>query len=136
MSIITDWRVRDEADLPDLQPGEEYECVIAPQKFIVLHRIIVRGQSLVRLTLVHVQIGTVPDVPFKLDSVDGEVRRYLLTNLDQESLKTLLIKTGAAVAGESAIAIVPGLEVRLQLRNEGNAPIKPRAALLVQEESS
>jgi hypothetical protein len=129
-SVITDWRVKDENELPDLAPGDEYESVIAPQKFVVLHRIIVRGPSLVRL-----RIGAVPDVPFELESVDGEVRRYQ-PKVDDESLKKLLVKVGATAAGQNAIAIAPGLEVRLQLRNEGDAPTKPRAALLVQEEIS
>ena len=130
MSVITDWHVRDERALPDVPPGGEYERVIAPQKFVVLHQIIVRGPSLVRL-----QIDTVPDVPFELESVDGDVRRYRPKGLD-DSIKKQLVKVGAAVAGLNAIAIAPALEVRLQLRNEGDAPTKPRAALLVQEEIS
>lgn len=128
-SIITDWRVRDD-DLPDLAPGEEYERMIAPQKFVVLHRIIVRGPILVRLG-----IGSMPDVPFELESVDGDIRRYQPCGLDDDAIKKSLVKVGAAVAGGSAIAIVPGLEVRLLLRNETDVVIKPRAAILVQEES-
>lgn len=128
-SIITDWRVRDDSDLPDVPPGGEYECVIAPQKFVVLRQIVVRGPSLVRL-----RIGGVPDVPFELESVDGDVRRYRPKGLDDESIKKQLVKTGAAAAGPNTIAIAPALEVCLQLRNEGDAPTKPRAALLVQEE--
>ncbi len=131
MSVITDWRVRDESDLPDVPPGGEYERVIAPQKFVVLHRIIVRGPSLVRLG-----IGAVPDVPFELESVDGEVRRYRPKGLYEEAINTQLVKAGAAAASPNAIAILPGLEVRLQLRNEGDTPTKPRAALLVHEEVS
>lgn len=128
-SVITDWHVRDESTLPDLAPGEEYERVIAPQKFVVLHRIIVRGPSLMSL-----RIGAVSDVPFELESVDVEVRRYQPKGLNNEELKKQLVKTGAAPAGLNMIALAPGLEVRLQLRNEGAAPTKPRAALLVQEE--
>ena len=131
MSVITDWRVSDEADLPDVPPGGEVERVIAPQKFIVLHRIIVRGPSLIRL-----QIGAATEVPFELESVDGDVRRYRPRGLDDESIKKQLVKVGGAAASPNAIAISPGLEVRLQLRNEGDAPTKPRAALLVQEEVS
>jgi hypothetical protein len=132
-SVITDWRVRDENDLPDIGPGEECERVIAPQKFVVLYRIIVRGPwaSLVRL-----QIGAVPDVPFELESVDGEIRHYRPTGLANESIKKQLVKIGAAAATPNAIAIAPGLEVRLHLRNEGARPTKLSAALLVQEESS
>lgn len=131
MSVITDWRVCDENDLPDVPPGGEYERVITPQKFVVLHQIILRGPYLLRL-----QIGAVPDVPFELESVDGEIRRYRPKGLDQEAIKQQLVMTGAAAIGENAIAIVPGLEVRLQLRNERAAPTKPRVALLVQEEVS
>ena len=130
-SVITDWRIRDESDLPDVPPGGEYERVIAPQKFVVLRQIIVRGPSLVRL-----QIGTVPDVPFELEGVDGEIRRYRPKDLDVRFLDRLLLKVGAAAAGPNMIAISPGLEVRLQLRNEGDAPTKPRVALLVHEEVS
>ena len=129
-SVITDWGTRDE-DLPDIPPGGEYERVIAPQKFVVLRRIIARGPSLVRL-----RIGDVADVPFELESVDGDVRRYRPKDLDQEPIQKQLVKVGAAAAGPNAIAIAPGLEVWIQLRNEGDAPVKPRAALLVQEESS
>lgn len=133
-SVITDWRIRDENDLPDIGPGEECERVIAPQKFVVLYRIIVRGSwaSLVRL-----QIGAVPDVPFELESVDddGKLRHYRPTDLANEAIKKQLIKVGAAAATPNAIAIAPGLEVRLHLRNEGARPAKLSAALLVQEES-
>ena len=128
-SVITDWRVRDDSDLPDVPSGGECERVIAPQKFVVLHRIVVRGPSLVRLG-----IGAVPDVPFELESVDGDVRRYRPRGLDDEAIKKSLVKIGAAVATPNAIALAPGLEVRLQLRNECALPTKPRAALLVQEE--
>lgn len=127
-SIITDWRTK-EGDLPDVAPGDEYERVIAPQKFVVLHRVVVRG-----LTLVRLKIGAVKNVPFELDSTDGPQRTYRLRDLDDEMLKKSLIKTGAAVAAPQAIAIAPGLEVRAVLRNESDAPAKPRAALVVQEE--
>ena len=129
-SVITDWRDRDESALPDMPPGGEYERVIAPQKFIVLHRILVAGPTLVGL-----RIGTASDVPFELVSVDGEVRHYQPKNVDQEPIKDQLATTGAAAASSNMIAIPPGVEIRLQLRNEGGgAPTKPRAALLVQDE--
>ena len=130
-SVITDWRVSDENDLPDVPPGGEYERVIAPQKFVVLRQIIVRGPSLVRL-----QIGTVSEVPFELEEVKGEISRYRPKDLDVRFLDRLLLKVGAAAAGPHMIAISPGLEVRLHLRNEGDAPTKPRVALLVHEEVS
>lgn len=129
-SVITDWRMSD-ADLPDIAPGEEYERVIRPQKFVVLHRILVRDMALIRL-----QIGAVDGVPFRLEGAEGSRRGYRLTGLDDTDLKKRLIATGATVATPAAIAIVPGLEVRVFLRNEGDAPVKPRCALLVQEEIS
>ena len=142
-AVITDWRIRDESDLPDIPPGGEYECVIAPQKFVVLRQIIVRGPRVdvpivggKFLHLVGLQIGVVPDVPFELENVDGEIRRYRPKDLDVRFLDRLLLKAGAAAAGSNMIAISPGLEVRLQLRNEGDAPAKPHAALLVHEEAS
>ena len=128
-SAITDWRTRDESALPDIPPGEEYERVIAPQTFVVLHKILVTGLGLVRL-----QIGAEADVPFELESTDGEVRYYRPKDVDQEPTKSQLAKTGTAAASSNAVAIPPGMEVRLHLRNEGAAPTKPRAALLVQDE--
>ncbi len=134
MSIITDWRARDE-DLPDVEPGEEFECVIAPQKFVVLHQVrIVNSLPGGDMTLAHLGIGNVKEVPFELNGTDGSVRTYRLKGLDNDTLKKALVKTGAAVATRNTIAIAPGLEVRVVLRNEGRAPAKPRAALLVQEE--
>lgn len=130
-AVITDWRIRDD-DLPDVAPGEEYECVIAPQKFVAICRIVVRD-----LTLVRLQIGTVKEVPFELvdqEGAGGPVRAYRLRGLDDEDLRRLLVATGAAVATSTMIAIAPGLEVRTVLRNEGTAPAKPRSALIVQEE--
>lgn len=128
-SVITDWRVRDENDLPDVPPGGEYERVIAPQKFVVLRRILVRDMTLVRL-----EIGMVKDIPFELESEDGPQRTYRLKGLDDDDLKKRLVKTGAAVATKDSIAIAPAVEVRTILRNEGVAPAKPRAALIVHEE--
>jgi len=130
MSVITDWRVRDE-ELPDLLPGEKVERVIAPQKFVVLHQIILRGPYLLRL-----RIGAVRDVPFELVNVDGEDRRYRPKDLDQESIKSQLVATGAPALGPNAIALPPGIDVCLELRNERGIPTKPHASLLVQEEVS
>ena len=127
-SLITDWRVRDESTLPDIAPGEEHERVIAPQKFVVLRRVIVSD-----LTLIHLQIGAV-EVPFDLEVSDGPLRTYKPKSLDDEALKKCLVAIGAAVATVDSIAIAPGLEVRVLLRNDGQLPAKPRAALLVQEE--
>lgn len=128
-AVITDWRVRDEDALPDVPPGGEYEREIAPQKFVVLRRILVRD-----LTLVHLRIGAVDEVPFELESADGSLRTYKPKGLNDEALKKRLVDTGAAAAPQDTIAIAPALEVRLLLRNEGSTPAKPRAALIVYEE--
>jgi hypothetical protein len=159
ISVITDWRVRDE-DLPDVAPGADYERVIAPQKFVALRRIVVRDLALVRL-----QVGAVEEVPFELESAEGPVRTYRLGALGDDGLRRRLVETGAAVTkivrdiraqdsivefdcgreGDSAasakravtnelIAIAPGLEVRVVLRNDRSMPAKPRAALIVHEE--
>ena len=134
ISIITDWRIKD-SDLPDVAPGDEFERVIAPQKFVVLRRIrVVSVLSGGDMTLVRLEIGVVKDIPFELESTDGLVRTYRLKGLDDEDLKRRLVKTGAAVATKDAIAIAPALEVRTILRNEGIRPAKPIVALLVQEE--
>jgi len=124
---IIDWSVRDDV-LPDIAPGEEYECAIAPQQFVVLRRIYTYG-----MTLVSLRIGEVEAVPFERISDDRQ-SDYALRGLDNADLRERLIATGAAVATADSIAIVPGLEVRVVLRNEGNVPAKPRAALIVQEE--
>jgi hypothetical protein len=132
-SVITDRHVRDENELPDVPTGAEYARVIAPQKFVVLHQIVVRGPSLIRL-----QIGEVPDVPFELVSTDSDGRRYRPKDLDKQFFETChgCLKVGAAAVGPNAIAIAPGLEVWLVLRNDGETPVKPRAALIGQEEAS
>lgn len=128
VAVITDWRVRDE-DLPDVSPGAEYECVIVPQKFVAIHRIVVRDLALVRL-----KIGPVEAVPFKLESAKGPLRTYRLGDLGDADLRRSLLKIGAAVATSTSIAIAPGLEIRTVLRNEEDAPAKPRVALMVHEE--
>jgi hypothetical protein len=126
-SAITDWNTRED-ELPDVEPGAEYERLYASQKFIVLRRVVVRGMALARL-----QIGAV-EVPFELESTGDLTRTYRPTGLDEENLKRLLVKAGAAVATKDSIAIAPTLEIRVVLRNDGGAAIKPRAALIVQEE--
>lgn len=149
MSVITDWRVHDD-DLPDVPPGEEFECVFTPQKHVVLCRIVVRGLCLIRL-----QTGPV-EIPFELDSakerhVRHGVRTYQLTRgfavRYVPAATVVTIPEGSATAdlgcvpvyrtadGEGEIPLVPGLAVRVLLRNETNAPAKPRAALLVREEN-
>lgn len=129
MSVITDWRFRDVNELPDVLPGAEYERGIASQKFVVLHQIVIRGPSLISL-----RIGALSDVPFELVSTDGDIRRYRPKDLDKQFFDRLLVKVGAAAVNPNTIAIPPGMEVWLVLRNDGAAPVKPRAALIVQEE--
>lgn len=114
--------------LPHLGPGDEYEHVLVPQRFLVLHQVVAKGVSLVRLA-----IGAVPEVPFELDSTDGDIRRYRFAQLDDDALKKALVKTGAAVATARTVAIVPGLEIRLLLRNDSHTPVNPRAGLMGQE---
>jgi len=128
-AIITDWRVRDDV-LPNGTPGETHECAIAPQTFVVLRRIRTYG-----MTLVSLRIGAVEAVPFGRIADDGHQHDYAPKDLDDASLRERLVATGAAVATADSIAIVPGLEVRVVLRNEGDVPAKPRA-LIVQEENS
>ncbi len=129
ISVITDWRTKED-DLPDVAPGETFERVIASQKFLVLHRVRVVG-----LAVDSIEIGTVKSVPFELEKTEGAVRTYRFASLDDEALKKSLMKTGAA-AVKDAIAIAPTLEVHIFLRNDGSAPAKPRAALIVQEEGT
>lgn len=132
--FITYWRTPgSHKELPDLDPGDECDHVILPQRFIVLHSILVHDPSLV---LVRLGVGAEPDVPFEQASVTGEERRYKLKDLDVLFFDRRLAKVGAAAIGADAIAIPPGMEVRLQLRNVGPDPIKPRAALVVQEEET
>lgn len=135
ISAITDWRVRDENDLPDVAPGHEYERVIAPQRCVALRRIVVRDP----MTLVRLEIGTIPN-PFELESthvataeVQHSVRTYRLGDLGSEDLGRSLLKIGAAIAARKRIAIAPGLEIRVVLRNEGADPAKACVALLHEE---
>lgn len=109
-----------------LAPGAECEHVITPQKHATLRRVFVHD-----VTLVRVQIGRV-EVPFKLDGQEGRRRSYRcdgLLSLPQ------LVATGAALEGHDEIALVAGLNVRLLLRNDQEAPAKSRAALLLEEKS-
>lgn len=134
-SVITDWRTNEE-DLPDLALDQDYERVIVPQRFCVLHRIIVHGSW---LRLVSLRIAAL-NVPFELelereDDVNNEIHNYRL-RLDPATLATLKKCTpGAAAIGDHALALLPGMNVTLQLRNTGVALAKPRAALVVQEEA-
>jgi hypothetical protein len=124
MSVVTDWRTRDE-DLHDLAPDDEIERRITPQKFCVLLQITTVGVRLVSL-----RIGNIHEIPFRIVSEDGPRRAYAPTGLSDPDLKQKIAATGAAVA-ISAIAVPPAMDV---VRNEGPTPVKPRVALLVQEE--
>ncbi len=125
-SVITDWSTRDE-DLPDVSPGETFEGVCVPQNFVVLFRVLVKDLILARL-----QIGPVT-VPFELHSAIEGRRSYALKIAD-EALRQCLVKVGAAVTPGNGIALTPGSEVHLLLRNDGASPVRLRAALIVQEE--
>lgn len=127
-TVITYWHLRED-DLPEVAPGAEYEGRVVPQKFVVLRRILVHD-----VVLVHLRIGAADDVPFELESEDGALRTYKPRGLDDAALRKRIVATGAAVATADSIAIPPGMEVRLILRNEGAVPVKPRSALLVHEE--
>jgi hypothetical protein len=137
MSVITDWRTKDE-ELPDLVLDQDYERVIVPQKFCVLHRIIVRGRW---LRLVGLRIAAVANIPFELDSTEAaeaaeaEIHHYRL-KLDPATREDLKKCAPAAAAiGDHALALLPGLYIALQVRNTDAAPTKPRVALVVQEET-
>jgi hypothetical protein len=128
VSTITDWRIRDE-DLPDISPGRECVREITPQKFVVLRKILVPGLSLIRL-----RIGAVDEVPFELEGADGRLRTYRPALPNDARLVTRLIAAGARAEARDAIRVVPGMSVWLILRNETDAPAKPLASLLVEEE--
>ena len=110
-----------------LAPGAECAHVISPQKHATLRRVLTHD-----VTLVRVQIGRV-EVPFKLDGQEGRRRSYRADGL--LSLRAQLVATGAALEGHDEIALVAGLDVRLLLRNDQEAPAKSRAHLLVEEKS-
>jgi hypothetical protein len=132
-TTITDWRVRDE-DLPDVPPGGEHDRAITPQKHVVLCRIVVRDLRLVRL-----QVGEV-EVPFELDSEDGALRTYRPAcqrrGVPLSTLIAALVRAGAHPTSSDEIGIPAALDVRVTLRNDTDAPARPRAALLVREEIS
>ena len=119
-------------DLPDVLPGHEHQCVIAPQTFVVLRKILVGDY----LTLVRLEIGAVREVPFELEPSLSYQRSYRLKGLDDEVLKKSLLMIGAAVATKDSIALTPGLEVRMLLRNDRGITTKLRAGLFVQEEKT
>lgn len=130
-SLVTYWTTpgKREKELSSIAPGDEYEHVIRPQRFIVLHQLVTHGPILVGLG-----VGACNGVPFELESADGNVRRYRLKDLDVRFFDRALAKVGAAAIDSRAIAIPPGMDVRLQLRNESLDPIEPRAGILVEEE--
>lgn len=131
-AIITDWNIRSEKDLPNMLPGHEQECVIAPQTFVVLRKILVGDY----LALVRLEIGAVREVPFEMEPSLSYQRSYRLKGLDDEALKKSLLMVGAAVATKDTIALAPGLEVRMLLRNDRGITTKLRAGLFVQEEKT
>ena len=124
-SVITDWRTRDE-DLPDVPPGEDHERVITPQRHVLLRRILVVGMRLVQL-----RIGAT-EVPFRLEGCDG--RRCGYRPLPDGEALSRLRASGARSTSEDVV-VPAGMDVRLLLRNDGDAPARPVAALLVLEEA-
>jgi hypothetical protein len=128
-TAITDWRVHDENDLPDIAPGEDYERVITPQTFVVLRRILVRDFIPIRLS-----IAAIVEVPFELAKADGRLRTYRPVCIDEE-LRGACNRVGLTIRGPDAIAIVPGMDVRIFLRNARTHPAKPRVTLIGDEEA-
>jgi hypothetical protein len=126
-AVITDWNARED-ELPDVAPGDEHERLYRSQTFVVLMRVIVLDMVLARL-----QVGPV-EVPFALESTKNAKRTYTPAGLDDDDLRRRLIEAGARVATKDSIAIMPGIDVRVVLRNDGSTPTKPRVALIVQEE--
>lgn len=126
MTVITDWRVRDEDALADVAPGEEYERVITPQKPVTLRRI------LCNLCLERLQVGPV-DIPFEITADDGQIR-YKPIWLHR--VRDALARAGSGARGDDGVVVAAGQDVRILLRNETDAPAKPRAALLIEEEDS
>ena len=132
ITTIEDWRLKETAS-PFIPPGEEYEHVIAPQKFCVLLDIAIRHVVLVRL-----RIGAVDNVPFeRLPGTDVDTLTYRPCGLhDVADLRDRLVKTGASVPAPDAIGLVPGLEVRMTLRNQNEWAMQFRAALVVEEQAN
>lgn len=126
-SVITDWNTPEDK-LPDVEPGAEYERLYASQRFIVLRRVVVRGMALARLQVAGVE------VPHELEGTGDRTRTYRPAGLDNPDLRRQLIAAGARVATKDSIAVAPALEIRVVLRNDGPETVKPRAALMVQEE--
>ena len=127
VSAITDWRTRDE-DLPEIPPGGEYERRIAPQKYVVLLQVSVRN-----LTRVRLRVGAADGIPFKLTNDRGGTRNYRPRIGDSEVVDRLAAVGAAALIHHDEIRIPPGMDVLVTLRNDDDAPAKPRVALLVQE---
>jgi hypothetical protein len=116
-SVIINWGICDDAALPDVPPGEEYERVITAQRCVVLCRILVRD-----LHLVHLQVGVV-ELAFELYNDSGHLRTYRPARYGH-----------LRVWPRDEVSLLVGLDVRVVFRNGGVAPVKPRAALLVREE--
>jgi hypothetical protein len=115
LAVVNDWDVggfqlTPAEPLPDVPPGGEYQEQCTPQRPIVLYRIVVVG-----FHLVEVQVGAT-FVPFLLcDASDG--RRWYRPEPD------------------GSIEVVAGQTIRLYLRNETDAPMKPKVGLIVQEDA-
>jgi hypothetical protein len=117
LALVTDWGVgfqltpTPREPLPDVPPGGEYQEQCTPQRPIGLYRIVVLG-----FHLVEVQVGAT-FVPFVLCDASDDHRWY-------------------RPEPDGEIEVVAGQTIRLYLRNETDAPRKPKIAMLVQEQAS
>lgn len=121
-------------DPPDLLPGEVRVLVLVTQQFSLLQYVLLSPDA----ALTHLQISGVEiscaQVPYAEVPPEDPWQRYRFRGLDDPALRRALITHGAAVAPQDTIAVSPGVEIQLHLRNAGAAPARPRAALLVHEE--
>lgn len=120
--LVTDERFQ---QLPDVAPGAMCERLIRPQVFCVLHRI------RVGITLTGLRVGPV-EVPVALETAEGTARLYRLPEATPE-IQAQLLRAGLNPLG-STIGLLPGIDVRLALRNDEDRPKNPDVAILVQLE--
>ena len=93
------------------------------------------------VVLVRLRIGAVEDVPFeqvprreRLRDLGDLTQTYQPAGLHDEDLKHRLVKTGAAVAGPNTIYMVPGLDIRAVVRNDGVWATQFRVAIVAEED--
>jgi hypothetical protein len=116
-----------------LQPNDEVERVIRPQKFVVLHHI-----RTVKLNLMKLCIGGVDHVPFAVEYEEDDHIIYKLKDLDDPALKRQLSLSGYPVAclDPPSIALPPAIDVYVTLRNYSGIAVPINVALIVQEDPS